>query len=34
MIAPGDLHLMRATDDPAEAVALVRTGAERQGMAA
>jgi uncharacterized protein (TIGR00730 family) len=34
MIAPGDLDLLRTTDDPAEAVALVRAGAERQGMAA
>jgi uncharacterized protein (TIGR00730 family) len=34
MIAPHDLDLLRTTDDPAEAVALVRVGAERQGMAA
>jgi uncharacterized protein (TIGR00730 family) len=34
MIAPADLDLMRSTDDPAEAVALVQAGAERQGMAA
>jgi uncharacterized protein (TIGR00730 family) len=34
MIAPDDLDLLRTTDDPAEAVALVRAGAERQGMAA
>jgi uncharacterized protein (TIGR00730 family) len=34
MIAPRDLDLLRTTDDPAEAVALVRVGAERQGMAA
>jgi uncharacterized protein (TIGR00730 family) len=34
MIAPTDLDLLRSTDDPAEAVALVRAGAERQGMAA
>ena len=34
VIAPADLDLMRTTDDPAEAVALVRAGAERQGMAA
>ena len=34
MILPTDLDLMRMTDDPAEAVALVRAGAERQGMAA
>jgi uncharacterized protein (TIGR00730 family) len=34
MIAAGDLDLVRSTDDPEEAVALVRAGAERQGMAA
>jgi uncharacterized protein (TIGR00730 family) len=34
MVAPHDLDLMRTTDDPAEAVALVGAGAERQGMAA
>jgi uncharacterized protein (TIGR00730 family) len=34
MILPTDLDLMRMTDDPADAVALVRAGAERQGMAA
>ena len=34
MIAPTDLDLMCTTDDPAEAVARVRTGAQRQGMAA
>jgi uncharacterized protein (TIGR00730 family) len=34
MIKPTDLDLIQTTDDPAEAVALVRTGAERQGMAA
>jgi len=34
MIADTDLDLVRATDDPDEAVALVRAGAERQGMAA
>ena len=34
MIAPDDLDLIRTTDDPAVAVAMVREGAERQGMAA
>jgi len=34
MIKPTDLDLIQTTDDPAEAVALVRDGAERQGMAA
>jgi hypothetical protein len=34
MILPSDLDLMTTTDDPVEAVALVRAGAERQGMAA
>jgi uncharacterized protein (TIGR00730 family) len=34
MIKPTDLDLIQTTDDPAEAVALVRHGAERQGMAA
>jgi uncharacterized protein (TIGR00730 family) len=34
VIAPDDLDLLRTTDDPAEAVALVRAGAQRQGMAA
>jgi uncharacterized protein (TIGR00730 family) len=33
MIAPADLDLLAATDDPAAAVALVREGAARQGMA-
>jgi uncharacterized protein (TIGR00730 family) len=31
MIAPDDLDLMRCTDDPAEVVAIVETGAQRQG---
>jgi uncharacterized protein (TIGR00730 family) len=31
MIAPDDVDLMRCTDDPAEVVAIVETGAERQG---
>jgi uncharacterized protein (TIGR00730 family) len=34
MISPADLVLLQTTDDPAEAVALARNGAERQGMAA
>jgi uncharacterized protein (TIGR00730 family) len=34
MIAPADLDLLDTTDDPDEAVALVRAGATRQGMAA
>jgi uncharacterized protein (TIGR00730 family) len=34
MVKPADLDLIQTTDDPAEAVALVRDGAERQGMAA
>jgi uncharacterized protein (TIGR00730 family) len=34
MINPTDMDLIQTTDDPAEAVALVRDGAERQGMAA
>jgi predicted Rossmann-fold nucleotide-binding protein len=34
MIASDDLELVQATDDPAEAVALIATGARRQGMAA
>ena len=34
MIKPTDLDLLQTTDEPAEAVALVRDGAERQGMAA
>jgi uncharacterized protein (TIGR00730 family) len=34
MIAPADLDLIQTTDDPVEAVALVLTGAKRQGMAA
>jgi uncharacterized protein (TIGR00730 family) len=31
MISPGDLELMRCTDDPDEVVALVEAGAESQG---
>jgi uncharacterized protein (TIGR00730 family) len=31
MIAPGDLDLMRCTDDPSQVVAIVEAGAERQG---
>ena len=31
MISPGDLDLMRCTDDPAEVVAIMQAGAERQG---
>jgi uncharacterized protein (TIGR00730 family) len=34
MITPADLDLVQTTDDPDEAVALVRAGAARQGMAA
>jgi hypothetical protein len=34
MISPTDLVLMQTIDDPAEAVAIVRDAAERQGMAA
>jgi uncharacterized protein (TIGR00730 family) len=34
MIQPTDLDLVQMTDEPADAVALVRAGAERQGMAA
>jgi hypothetical protein len=34
MIAAKDLDLVRATDDPDEAVELIRSGAARQGMAA
>ena len=34
MIAAKDLDLVRATDDPDEAVDLIRSGAARQGMAA
>jgi predicted Rossmann-fold nucleotide-binding protein len=34
MIQPTDLDLLQMTDEPADAVALVRAGAERQGMAA
>ena len=32
MIAPGDLDLMRCTDDPAEIVAIVEAGAQGQGV--
>ena len=32
MIAPADVDLLKATDDPDEVVALVRRGAERQGL--
>jgi hypothetical protein len=32
MIAPGDVDLLTTTDDPDEVVALVRRGAERQGL--
>jgi hypothetical protein len=32
MIAPGDLDLFTTTDDPDELVAIVRHGAERQGL--
>jgi uncharacterized protein (TIGR00730 family) len=32
MIAPADLDLLTATDDPDEVVALVRAGARRQGL--
>jgi uncharacterized protein (TIGR00730 family) len=31
MISPGDLDLMRCTDDPDEVVAIIEAGAERQG---
>jgi uncharacterized protein (TIGR00730 family) len=31
MISPGDLELVRCTDDPGEVVAMVEAGAERQG---
>jgi uncharacterized protein (TIGR00730 family) len=31
MISPDDLELMRCTDDPAEIVAIMQAGAERQG---
>ena len=33
MIAPDDLDLVRVSDDPAEVVAIVQAGAERQGRA-
>jgi predicted Rossmann-fold nucleotide-binding protein len=32
LIAPTDLELVAVTDDPDEVVALVRRGAERQGL--
>jgi uncharacterized protein (TIGR00730 family) len=32
MISPGDVDLMRCTDDPAEVVQIVTAGAERQGL--
>ena len=32
LIAPGDLDLLSQTDDPDEVVALVRAGAQRQGL--
>jgi uncharacterized protein (TIGR00730 family) len=31
LISPGDLELMRCTDDPDEVVAIIEAGAERQG---
>ena len=31
-IAPADLDLFASTDDPDEVVAIVRRGAERQGL--
>jgi uncharacterized protein (TIGR00730 family) len=31
MISPGDVELLRCTDDPAEVVEIVAAGAERQG---
>jgi uncharacterized protein (TIGR00730 family) len=34
MIAAADLELVRCSDDPEEAIDLIRVGAERQGMAA
>jgi uncharacterized protein (TIGR00730 family) len=34
MIVPADLELLRCSDDPEEAIRLIRVGAERQGMAA
>jgi hypothetical protein len=34
MIAPADLELVRCSDDPEEAIELIRLGAQRQGMAA
>jgi uncharacterized protein (TIGR00730 family) len=32
MISPGDVDLLRCTDDPAEVVRIVTAGAERQGL--
>jgi len=32
LIAPTDLELFATTDDPDEVVALVKRGAERQGL--
>jgi uncharacterized protein (TIGR00730 family) len=32
MISPGDVELLRCTDDPAEVVEIVAAGAERQGV--
>jgi uncharacterized protein (TIGR00730 family) len=32
MISPGDIELLRCTDDPAEVVEIVIAGAERQGV--
>jgi predicted Rossmann-fold nucleotide-binding protein len=32
MISPGDVDLLRCTDDPAEVVRTVAAGAERQGL--
>ena len=34
MIAPADLELIRCSDEPEEAIELIRLGAQRQGMAA
>jgi uncharacterized protein (TIGR00730 family) len=32
MISPGDVDLLRCTDDPAEVLEIVAAGAERQGV--
>jgi predicted Rossmann-fold nucleotide-binding protein len=32
LIAPADLELLATTDDPDEVVAIVKRGAERQGL--